>query len=348
MSAKRVTVGGVTFDALTEDLVVDHVLAALERGQGGRILTPNVDVLRQITRNGDARDALKDSTLVVADGMPVIWASRLAGTPLPQRVSGADLIWSLSRGLCRDGRSLFVLGGEPLGIQSEDLPPNMGTTSRRRDLRRADSDVPTWTNELRPPVGVEENLDGRHSTNAYKEGVGRNVGPAHRAAPAGTPRNRAAPFARVSQDGAGRAAAALQDECPGLNVVGAISPPYGFEADPESYALLCKEVIEAQPDLVLVGVGFPRQERVIASLRADLPNTWFLGCGQAINFAAGEQRRAPEWMQRAGVEWLHRMAAEPRRLAERYLRHDLPFVARLMARTVVARYRKSTPGRHSR
>jgi hypothetical protein len=169
MSVKRVTVGGVTFDALTEDRVVDHVRAALGRGQGGRILTPNVDVLRQIGRNDDARDALDDSTLVIADGMPVVWASRLAGTPLPQRVSGADLIWSLSRGLARDGRSVFVFGGQPAENQ-------LAATERR----------PMWPNELTPaPDSRATAPSGRHAANAYHERDpgSRNSGPAHHADP---------------------------------------------------------------------------------------------------------------------------------------------------------------------
>ncbi len=347
MPAKRVTVGGVTFDALTEDHVVDHVRAALGRGKGGRILTPNVDVLRQITRNDDARDALDDSTLVVADGMPVVWASRLAGTPLPQRVSGADLVWSLSRGLGRDGRSVFVLGGRPAENQLPQSPSS-----------RTGATEPRWPNELRAAAdpwarhGVDAGLRGRHAANAYHAGdraAGRrNAGPAHRADDDRRTRNAPAPFQRGPADGAGRAAAALLEHAPGLQIVGAISPPFGFDLDPALFAALRDEIVAAQPDLVLVGIGFPKQERVIASLRAALPGTWFLGCGQAINFAAGEQRRAPTWMQRVGIEWVHRMVSEPGRLAERYLRHDVPFALSLLARTFIARYRRDTPSRHSR
>jgi N-acetylglucosaminyldiphosphoundecaprenol N-acetyl-beta-D-mannosaminyltransferase len=323
---KRVTVGGVCFDALTEDRVVDHVRAALERGQGGRILTPNIDVLRQITRSDDARAALDDSTLVVADGMPVVWASRIAGTPLPQRVSGADLIWSLARGLGRDGRTVFVLGGEPAGAP---------TNSRQ-----------AWN----APAPART---GRHAANAYRDAPAtghRNAGPAHRAAGGRPARNESVPFQRRRTDGAHIAADALVRSSPGLTVVGAISPAYGFDRDPTTVELIQKEIVAAQPDLVLVGVGFPRQELLISSMRCDLPRSWFLGCGMAINFVAGEKPRAPEWMQRTGVEWLHRLAGEPGRLGERYLRHDLPFAAALLARSALDRLRRppSTPGRHAR
>src|SRR5213080_877196 len=103
-----VELAGVGFHALTEQEAVVRVREGLARGEGGRILTPNVDILRQRPTPYAA-----DATLVVADGMPLIWASRLAGTPLPERVPGSSLIWSLSRGLAVDRRSVFLLGGAP-------------------------------------------------------------------------------------------------------------------------------------------------------------------------------------------------------------------------------------------
>src|SRR5947208_13441953 len=103
-----VELAGVGFHALTEEEAVARVREGLARGEGGRILTPNVDILRQAPTEYAA-----DATLVVADGMPLVWASRLAGTPLPERVAGSSLIWSLSRGLAADRRSVFPLGGSP-------------------------------------------------------------------------------------------------------------------------------------------------------------------------------------------------------------------------------------------
>jgi UDP-N-acetyl-D-mannosaminuronic acid transferase (WecB/TagA/CpsF family) len=347
---KRVTVGGVSFDPLTEARVVKHVRAALGRGQGGRILTPNVDILRQIQRDPTTRDVLDDTSLIVADGMPVIWASRLAGTPLPQRVSGADLIWSLSRGLGRDGRSVFVLGGQPAGAHAVDgeADGEAGGT----DKADAEGAADTWAGALvaapshAEPAGWAST--GRHAANAYRDRAEpedpsrRNAGPSHRAGNDRGVRNTAAPWqrdARRPPDGAGRCAAVLAEQCPGLNVAGAISPPYGFDGDPEALDAIRAEIVAARPDLILVGIGFPRQERVIAALRTQLPSSWFLGCGMAIGFVAGDQRRAPTWMRRGGVEWMHRLASEPHRLAERYLRHDLPFAVSLLTTTAIARVR---------
>ena len=62
-----------------------------------------------------------------------------------------------------------------------------------------------------------------------------------------------------------------------------------------------------------------------------------MGCGAAIGFVAGVRRRAPDWMQRAGLEWVHRLISEPRRLVRRYLLHDLPFAVRLLTTSALGR-----------
>jgi N-acetylglucosaminyldiphosphoundecaprenol N-acetyl-beta-D-mannosaminyltransferase len=90
---------------------------------------------------------------------------------------------------------------------------------------------------------------------------------------------------------------------------------------------------------VYVGLGFPKQERLIASLMPALPSAWFIGCGAAIGFAAGTVNRAPEWMRQSGLEWTHRLISEPRRLFRRYIVHDLPYAAGLLACAAAVRVR---------
>jgi N-acetylglucosaminyldiphosphoundecaprenol N-acetyl-beta-D-mannosaminyltransferase len=253
---KRVALRGVEFDCVVEADVVRYVLAELDAGRGGRISTPNVDILRRTTSDAEARHHVSSATVVVADGAPLIWASRLAGRPLPARVPGSDLIWNLSAALGKTGRSVYLLGGEP------------GT-------------------------------------------------------------------AEV-------AAAVLNNRFPTLVVSGFDSPPFGFDADPAALDEVCQRATEAKPDLVFVGLGFPKQERLIEQLRATLPSAWFMGCGAAIGFVAGVRQRAPGWMQRAGLEWLHRLISEPRRLVRRYLLHDLPFAVRLLMTSALDRTRRPT------
>jgi N-acetylglucosaminyldiphosphoundecaprenol N-acetyl-beta-D-mannosaminyltransferase len=78
---------------------------------------------------------------------------------------------------------------------------------------------------------------------------------------------------------------------------------------------------------------------VIVRLRSAAPNAWFLGCGAGIDFIAGYRRRAPKWMQRTGTEWLFRMLTEPRRLARRYLKDDVPEAVRLLTEAYRGRRR---------
>ena len=252
---ERVDLDGTGIDRITEAEVVAVVRDALTHGRGGRIITPNIDILRRAQTDNEAREHLDDADLIVADGMPLIWASKLGGTPLPERVAGSSLIWSLSAGLALDKRSIFVIGGSP------------------------------------------------------------------------------------DNDGAARAADRLEQENPGLRVAGTLCPDFGFEDDPTTYEQFCAKVIDAEPDLVFVGLGYPKQERMIARLRPELPAGWFIGCGAAVNFVAGDVARAPRWMQRTGLEWAHRLGNEPRRLAGRYLRHDAPYALKLLARAPGQRVR---------
>jgi len=104
---------GIDIDALDEGQVVAYILDALARGEGGWLISPNVDVLRQLDRDGELRALARRATLAVADGAPVEWAAWLAGQPLPSRVPGSALIWSLSIAAAAAGRSVFLLGGEP-------------------------------------------------------------------------------------------------------------------------------------------------------------------------------------------------------------------------------------------
>jgi N-acetylglucosaminyldiphosphoundecaprenol N-acetyl-beta-D-mannosaminyltransferase len=230
-------------------------MAALRSGRGGWIATPNLDFVRRASRDGRLADLLRTADISVADGAPVVWATRIAGAPVPGRVTGADLLWSLSAGAAAEGRSVYLLGGEP---------------------------------------GVPD-----------------------------------------------RAGAALQAAYPGLKVAGAYSPPLGFEHDAEELQRCLRGLLGAAPDIVFVGLGFPKQENLISTFAPRLPGTWWLGCGAALPFAAGDLKRAPGWMRRLGLEWFFRLVSEPRRLFRRYVREDAPFAFVLLAWALLTRLRPS-------
>jgi N-acetylglucosaminyldiphosphoundecaprenol N-acetyl-beta-D-mannosaminyltransferase len=249
---ERVSLMGMQIDRVTEGQAVATIGRSLEAGRGGWVITPNLEHLRQFSKQHSLRSLFENADHVLADGMPLVWASRLAGTPLPARVAGSDLIWSLSSEAGRRGASIFVLGG--------------------------------------------------------------------------------------TREAGWEAARRLKEKCPGLRIAGMIYPPLGFEHDPQAMEQIEDTLAEVRPDIVYVGLGFPKQERVIARLRQRFPRTWFLGIGISIGFVGGHVSRAPVWMQRIGLEWLHRLAQEPRRLARRYLVHGLPFAARLLAHGAAVRF----------
>jgi len=110
----------------------------------------------------------------------------------------------------------------------------------------------------------------------------------------------------------------------GLNIAGWYSPPYGFENNPTESAYIVSQINQCTPDIVFVGVGAPKQEFWISQHRTKINTGILLGVGIAIAFAAGTEKRAPRIMQQLGLEWLHRLLQDPRRLAKRYLK-DLSF-----------------------
>lgn len=244
MGRRVVNLQGLAIDALTEAEVVAHVLGELDKGRGGQMVPLNVDVLRAVSLDPDLKRLVRGASLRVADGMPLVWATRLSRAPVPERVTGASLIFALTQAAAVQSRSVYLLGGAP-GVPQE-------------------------------------------------------------------------------------AGAALCRRYPGLAVVGADSPPFGFDATDAGIDAVCARLVAAEPDIVYVGLGFPKQERLIARVAPELPSSWFVACGAAIAFAAGALHRAPRWMQQTGLEWLFRLVTEPRRLAQRYLVHDLPFATQLI------------------
>ncbi|MGI8879701.1 MAG: WecB/TagA/CpsF family glycosyltransferase [Jatrophihabitans sp.] len=253
---------GLHFSSVTEVEVVDWVFRRLSTGdesaRGGWILTPNVDILRRIVHDKDVRALVDGADVVVADGMPLIWASRLQGTPLPERVTGAALLPALCARADNEGRRVYLLGGAS-GVAEAGVIA----------LKRLHSNL---------------SVDGW-------------------------------------------------------------SPPFGQERTVAGMAAIRDRVLAARPDLVFCGFGFPKQERIIDTLRADMSDAWFVGCGAALDFIAGEVPRAPGWMQRFGLEWAHRLVKEPRRMFRRYIIHDIPFALSLLGRSAWRRRRYSAVAR---
>lgn len=254
---EEVALDGVRLWRTTESECVDHIIKAALRGQGGRLVTPNLDILQQCNHDSTARELITTADLRVADGKPLIWASLIQGTPLPERVSGSNLVPAICSRAAAHNLRIFLLGG--------------------------------------------------------------------------------------ADDTAIGAARKLSEDHPGIDIVGAYGPPFGFEREPEQIVNIIEMITAAQPDIVFMGLPFPKAEQVQSRIRGAAPNAWWCGIGVTFSFITGNVRRAPKWMQRMGLEWLHRMCQEPGRLIERYLVRDLPYLFVLLGSAF--RYRFSEDDR---
>jgi N-acetylglucosaminyldiphosphoundecaprenol N-acetyl-beta-D-mannosaminyltransferase len=241
----RVRIGHVWVDAVTFGGALAAIGDLVRRGAGGAVFTPNVDHIVTAEQDAAFREAYEAADLSIADGKYVVWASRWLGTPIPEKVSGSDLIEPLLREAGRDGWRVFMLGGAP---------------------------------------GVAE---------------------------------AAAEWSRR--------------EC-GANVVGTASPFIRLDGSPGDLEQGVDEVVSCRPDLLLVAMGAPKQERWIHHNRARLGSAVALGIGASLDFVIGRVKRAPAWVSNAGLEWVYRLAREPRRLSRRYLVKDPRFLA-VLART---------------
>jgi N-acetylglucosaminyldiphosphoundecaprenol N-acetyl-beta-D-mannosaminyltransferase len=245
-AAARVRLGHLWVDAVTSEDALERIEGLVEAGRGGSVFTPNIDHVVTAEDDPAFRAAYQAASLVLADGQPLLWAARLGGAPLPEKVSGSDLVWPLLERAARRRWRVYLLGGAP-GVV-EDAAERF-----RREL--------------------------------------------------------------------------------GLEIAGVDCPQVALDPIPGGDDAVVERVRRAAPQLLLVALGAPKQERFIHRNAGRLQPAVSLGIGAALDFITGRLQRAPRWMSRAGLEWLHRMAQDPRRLARRYLVKD-PRFALVVARTL--------------
>jgi N-acetylglucosaminyldiphosphoundecaprenol N-acetyl-beta-D-mannosaminyltransferase len=239
---------GCAIDRLDLEATAARCDELIRAGGCAQHVVVNAAKVVQLRQDPRLREIVEGCEVVNADGQSLVWASRLLGDPLPERVAGIDLMHRLLA-LCEDrGYRVFFLG------------------ARADVLERA-----------------VERLRERH---------------------------------------------------PGLEVAGSRD---GWFRDDES-AAVCEEIRAARPHLLLVAMSSPRKEYWLAEHGPSLGVPLLMGVGGSIDVVAGVTRRAPLWMQRAGLEWLYRLLQEPRRLWRRYLVTNTAFVL-LVARELVARRR---------
>jgi N-acetylglucosaminyldiphosphoundecaprenol N-acetyl-beta-D-mannosaminyltransferase len=213
----------------------------VERRQSGYVCVAPVHSLVVAQDDPDLLTALRGATMVVPDGMPVVWAANLLGERLRDRVYGPELMQRYSRRCAERGHRVWLYGGRDQGSL----------------------------------VQLALSLRRRH---------------------------------------------------PGIQVVGGYSPPFRPLSEDEEETV-ARQINEARPDVLWVGIGVPKQEKWMASMRGRLDVPVMCGVGAAFDFLAGRVSMAPSWMQERGLEWIYRTVQEPRRLLGRYLSTNPRFVA---------------------
>jgi len=262
MRPNRTRTLGVLVDVLTMDQAVAAVLGFLRESaqapqQKARIVvTPNLDHAVQLQENQALREVYAAAALVLADGMPLVWASRLGSVALPARVAGSDLTPRVLAEAPAATR-VFLLGG--------------------------------------------------------------------------------------TEEASAAAQRTVEERYPALSVVGRLSPPRGFEHDETWSDRIVGAMTDSRAQLVLLGLGAPKQELWAHAHAERLPGMVLLCVGATIDFLAGTVARAPRWMQLIGLEWVFRLLGDPGRLLRRYAK-DAWYLPRLLWQDSRARSASSGPG----
>lgn len=232
----RIKFMNIEIDNFTMQETLDAIDNLIQKRENAYIVTPNVDHLVKLQKDMEFKECYDHANLVITDGKPLIWISKLYKTPIKEKVSGSDLFPLLCELAARKNYTMYFLGAA--------------------------------------------------------EGV------------------------------AEKAADILEEQYKGLKVVGTYSPAYGFEKDPAQIADIKKRITDSRPDILIVALGAPKQEKFMYKYKDELQVPVSLGLGASLDFVAGNVKRAPRWMSNCGLEWLYRIFQEPKRMFKRYIIDD--------------------------
>lgn len=231
-----ITLMGCRIDNLSMEETLARIGEFIRSGQPHQHVVVNVDKLVKASRDPELRRIINECALVNVDGMPVVWASRLLGKPLKERVAGVDLFEALMRRAGETGWRVFLLGAR------EEVVSLVAETYRRR--------------------------------------------------------------------------------YPGLVVAGW---RHGYWQGEAEEAAVAEQVRASGADLLFVAISSPKKEQFLGRWQAAMRIPFAMGVGGTFDVAIGRVRRAPRWMQRAGLEWFFRFLQEPRRMFRRYFIDDMAF-----------------------
>jgi N-acetylglucosaminyldiphosphoundecaprenol N-acetyl-beta-D-mannosaminyltransferase len=234
---KRITLMGCRIDNLSMEETLRKVAGFIRSGRPHQHVVVNVDKLVKASRDPELRRIINSCALVNVDGVPVLWAARLLGKPLKERVAGVDLFEALMRRAGEKGWRVFLLGAR------EEVVRAVADTYRRKYPRLV---LAGWRN-------------------GYWQGAAEE-------------------------------------------------------------AEVVETIRASQADLLFVAISSPKKEQFLGRYQAEMRIPFAMGVGGSFDVAIGRVRRAPLWMQKAGLEWFYRFLQEPRRMFHRYFIEDMAFI----------------------
>jgi len=224
-------------DDISMEEAILHVEQCIKDHKIVHVITPNVDQIVRIEWDDKFKQICDSCELLLVDGQPLMWVSKLYGKQFKQKISGSDLVPALCKIASKKGYAVFFLGAAP---------------------------------------GV-----------------------------------------------AIRAAEILGKKYPYLKIAGVYSPPLGFEKDKEEIKLINEMLMNSGADMLFVGMGVPKQDIFIYENKDIYQIPVSFSIGGTIDFIAGVQKRAPQWISKMGFEWLYRFIYDPKRLFKRYFIDDM-------------------------
>ncbi len=236
----RINFLNTQIDNITMDEAIAEINKLIQNCSYNYIVTPNLDHIVMLEKDNEFISAYKNANLIVADGKPLIWISKLLKRPIKEKISGSDLFPRICELSAKKGYKIFIMGAG---------------------------------------IGVAD-----------------------------------------------KAAKNLSQKYPGLKFCGTYSPVFGFEKIPAEMELIKQLILNAKPDILAVSLGSPKGEKFIYQNLNEFKVPLSISIGASIDFEAGNVKRAPKWMSDIGLEWLHRIVQDPRRLIKRYWRDAITII----------------------
>lgn len=223
----HISFAGIRIDNLTMLEVIDEIEKLIRKEDSSYVVTPNAAHIVLVQKDKEFKGVYNYASLVLSDSIPLIWAAKILGFPLKERITGTDLLFSLSNLSSQNNYKIFLLG------------------ARKQIIEKA-----------------TENLRRKFLN---------------------------------------------------LQIVGSCN---GYFNDDKK---IIEKINKVQPDVLFIGMGFPKQEKWIHKYINQLDIKVAICIGGVFDVIAGKTKRAPKWMQKCGLEWFFRLCQEPGRLWRRYL-----------------------------